>query len=242
MSEAFSRTAILIWSYSGAERQLAGRQRGARLLREIAMTGETAASTPHPTGRLAARRFGLLDAMILLAGLSLSLALGGHLLVLFADSLARFCRAALDRHTSLLDNWPAFWRAAHDDLRNTLWYAFQFLLGLLFGMTPAFFVVRLRRPRPPLRALVRQPGTVAALAILFGLFWVLGSIHYLFPDQLDAITAPGIAVGSTVAAAWCVLALSRGWESERGWIDRTGRLLGVAAVAAGLLGLLIDRI
>jgi hypothetical protein len=206
------------------------------------MTAETRTSTDPATAPSHCRKLGLLDAMILLAGFAVALAMGAHLLVLMADTFVRLCRAALHRSPSPLANWPSFWNATRDPLRNTLWYGLQFLFDLLFSMTPAFFIVRLRRPRPPLRALLRRPGTFAGLAIVFGLFWVTGYIHYLFPDLLDAITGPDIAVGGTVAAAWFVLALSRKWEVEPGWIDRMGRLLGAAAIAAALLGLVIFRI
>jgi hypothetical protein len=66
-------------------------------------------------------------------------------------------------------------------------------------------------------------------SMLFG--WLdrllVGQMHY----------QPGIAVavGGTVAFAWSVLALSKQWQSEPGWIDGTGRVLGTAAIAAALI-------
>jgi hypothetical protein len=33
--------------------------------------------------------------------------------------------------------------------------------------------------------------------------------------------------GQTVAVLWFALAVSGRWETDRGWIDRAGRILGV---------------
>jgi hypothetical protein len=113
---------------------------------------------------------------------------------------------------------------------------------LLFGMTPIFLILRLRRPRPTLRRLIIQPGVVAATAIVFGLFWVTGWVQIVFPDRLNSMTGPWIAVGDTVAIAWIVLAASGNWTIEPGWVDRLGVLLGAAAIGIALLGLAIYRI
>jgi hypothetical protein len=59
-------------------------------------------------------------------------------------------------------------------------------------------------------------------------------IRSVFGRLYDAMVT-AIAVGGTVALAWTVLALSRRWESEPGWVDRTGRLLGAAAIVNGAL-------
>jgi hypothetical protein len=83
---------------------------------------------------------------------------------------------------------------------------------------------------------------VAGLAMVFGLFWVMGLFHILLPDRLDSITGPWIAVGGTVAVAWLVLAVSGNWRVEPGWIDRLGVLLGATAISAALFGLVISRI
>jgi hypothetical protein len=188
------------------------------------------------------REFSLFDAMILLAGVALSLSMGAHLLVLMTWQFLGLCTAAAAHRTALFQDWSWFWSNTHDQLRNTLWYGLQVAEMFLFGMTPTFFFVRLRRHRPTLRALVRQPGTVAGLAIVFGVFWVTGFLLAVLPDTVSSIIAPGIAAGGTVAAAWGILALSRIWKSEPGWVDRMGRLLGCAAIGTALLGLIIFRI
>jgi hypothetical protein len=129
--------------------------------------------------------------------------------------------------------WTEYWGADH---------AFQLAEMFLFSMTPAFFILRLRRPRPSLRVLLRQPGTVAALAMVFGLFWGTGALLALFPERVDAMTSAPAAIGGAVAVGWGILALSRWWEPERGWVDRVGRILGCIAIGMGLLGLVIQRI
>lgn len=206
------------------------------------MAHDTAASPDRATGAIRCREFRLSDAMILLAGAALCLSGGAHLLVLLADAFGHLCRDATAHREDLIAQWPVFWRATRNGLRNTLWYGFQVAGMSLLGLTPAFLVLRLRRPRPPLRALLRQPGTVAGLAMVFGLFWGTGCLIRLFPDGVDSMTAAPAAVGGAVAAGWGVLALSRRWEPERGWVDRVGRILGCAAIGTGLLGLLIFRI
>ena len=95
--------------------------------------------------------------------------------------------------------------------------------------------MRVRRPRPPLRALLRQPGTVAGLAVTLGLIWVTGWLHLLFFGRLIDGTVTAIAVGGTVALAWACLALGWRWEAEPSWVDRMGRLLGTMAIAVGIM-------
>jgi hypothetical protein len=71
---------------------------------------------------------------------------------------------------------------------------------------------------------------------------VTGALYYVIPDKIDAFTAAPIAIGGSVVAAWCVLYLTRRWDASSGWIDRTGRLLGVAAIAAMFFCLVLYRI
>ncbi len=107
-----------------------------------------------------------------------------------------------------------------------------FLLALTLGFLP----LRLRRPRPPLRRLMCQPGMAACCAVAvvtlvdatsWAIYWAK-----LDPQNADAMLArywrghshhPGIAV----AATWLGLLLSRRWRPEPGWVDRSGRLIGV---------------
>jgi hypothetical protein len=130
-----------------------------------------AITTLDPTGGPASGQgMRLADLMIVLVGLAIALASGAHLLVLLAAEATRLAAAATAHRQHLLDNGPEFWRATHGYLRNTLSYGFQLAEAFLAAMTPVFFVLRLKRPRPALRAVVRNAGTVAGLSIIFGLF------------------------------------------------------------------------
>src|SRR5262249_50303843 len=154
----------------------------------------------------------LSDAMILVGGTALALAAGSHLLLLWADMFGRLCWEAVAHRDDLPARWPVFWAATRDSLRNTLWYGYPTAEIGFFAMTPIFYALRLRRPRPPLHDLLRQPGTVAALAMAFGLLWGTGALLTLFPSQVDSMTAAPTAVGGAVAVAWIVLALGRWWN------------------------------
>jgi hypothetical protein len=193
-------------------------------------------------GVVSCRRFGLSDAMILIAGTALCLAGGMPLFGLLSDEAGRLWAAIVTNRVHLIASPTAFWRGTHDHLRNTVWYGFQVAETFLFGLWPTFLILRLRQPRPPLRALLGQPGTVASLAMIFGLFWGTGCLLLLFPERVDSMTAAAIAVGGTVTAAWVILALSRSWESDPGWVDRLGQLLGCAAIGTAVVGMLVFRI
>ena len=133
------------------------------------------------------------------------------------------------------------WKTLRDPSSQLVSYSFQFAGTLIIGMTPIFFIVRLRRPRPPWRTLLLQPGFAAALAMVFGLFWVTGLIHILLPDRLNSFNGPGIVVGGSVAVVWIMLTLCRKWNAEPGWVDRLGRTLGALAIATAFLGLIMYR-
>jgi hypothetical protein len=116
--------------------------------------------------------------------------------------------------------------------------------------TLALFFLRLRRPRPPLRRLLRQPGAAACTAVLIVL--AIRTINLILVLGAGAIVAPGrrlmeniglfledifqmgeevvevpAGIGCAVAAVWAVQILSAQWRAEPSWIDRLGRLLGL---------------
>lgn len=66
-----------------------------------------------------------------------------------------------------------------------LWYTFQLVEATLLRMTPAFLLIRLRRPRPPFPSHLRQPGTVLGLAVGLGLDTAEG--HGAPPDGSSLI-------------------------------------------------------
>jgi hypothetical protein len=133
-------------------------------------------------------------------------------------------------------------------------------IALLLTWTPALLALRLRRPRPVLRRLVRQPG-VAALAAATTVLAVgaldtaIVAIVRLIRVTASSQTGPRMRVprppdptwwigplahfvpliGFAVIGAWVLLALSGRRRPDPGWIDRLGRLLGVAWVALSLV-------
>jgi hypothetical protein len=46
----------------------------------------------------------------------------------------------------------------------------------------------------------------------------------------------------SVAAAWATLRLVGGWESEKGWIDRLGRLLGLYWIIYPILAWIVETV
>ena len=120
--------------------------------------------------------------------------------------------------------------------KDMLNFAVGLLTGPLLGLTLAMLMLRLRQPRPPLVTLLRQPGFVACLAAPLGVF-VFIEANYLGGDFRPHPTVAGLILG-----AWAILAVSRRWEAEAGWIDRLGRLVGAAWLALAFFGLVERRI
>jgi hypothetical protein len=95
------------------------------------------------------------------------------------------------------------------------------VLPLLMFETLAVLALRLFRPHPEWRALVRQPGAVgcgAALLTMVGIPWMA---------NFGVSFSPAV-VGGAVGAGWIALAVGRAWRAEPSWVDRAGRFLGSA--------------
>lgn len=112
--------------------------------------------------------------------------------------------------------------------KDLLNFASGLLSGPLIGLTLAMICLRLMRPRPPLFVLLRQPGFVACLAAPLGVVTFL-EVNYVGGDVRPV---PMIAVLTLVA--WAILAASRRWEADPGWIDRLGRLAGAGCLTLAL--------
>ncbi len=176
-------------------------------------------SGSHHSRSKPSRRFTVLDEMILV--------------VLFAAGIVvtgAFWESDLRQFTSFRPAQLWGWEVLD-------WAPF-FLLGLfpryIALAMPALFVMRLRRPRPSLRKLSRQPGCVAcaagSAALLAGGLLVLS--WTLFREdprmRLEAPSWPAVEsyVAAAVLAAWAALLLGGRWRSEPTWIDRAGRVCG----------------
>jgi hypothetical protein len=142
----------------------------------------------------------------------------------------------------------------------TIWAAILAVLPVPILWSIALFGLRLRRPRPALRRLVREPGFVAAgavtlvVAVRLAGFLVLiartfgrttlGALYDVwamsfFRGPIGVATlynsayfaSSAIGTSMAVAAVWLLLAASGRWRSEPGWLDGLGRVLGTFWIA-----------
>jgi hypothetical protein len=103
---------------------------------------------------------------------------------------------------------------------------------LVFTLMLALIPLRLRRPRPNLSTLLRQPGFAACCA---------GAAAFAAGVLMTFMTRNSMSNGYTafyfwascaswgdsmVPGAWLFLALSGRWRAKADWIDRLGRVLG----------------
>jgi hypothetical protein len=102
------------------------------------------------------------------------------------------------------------------------------LLNFLFFLLPAFLILRLKRPRAPLRSMIAQPGFAACTAPI-AFFLAFLPLELCAPSglarQVMEITAQVLLVAA-VPLAWASLIATRRWDPEPSWIDRMGRILG----------------
>jgi hypothetical protein len=208
-------------------------------MRAFGMTGKMANTRVPAAATTRGRKFGVYDLMISIGGIALWLTFGEHKLAILLQQFTCLCHSiaayvgfvparSYGPPQFLMSSMSNYWS-------SVLWYGVQVSVLLILIVTPVFLLMRVRRPRPPLRALLRQPGTLAALAVTFGLIWVTGWLHLLFFGRINDGTVTAIAVGGTVALAWTCLALGRWWQAEPSWVDRMGRLLGALAIAVGAI-------
>ena len=183
------------------------------------------------------RKFGIFDSMVSIGGIALLLTYGTREFTILFQQLKTLC-IAIAAYFHLISALPYgprkfLMQCISNSWSGLLWYGIQTSELLVLTITPVFLLMRARKPRQPFRALLTQPGTVAGLAVTFGFFWVTGWLHRLFFGRINDRTATAIAVGGTVALSWACLALTRKWRDEQSWVDRTGRMLGAAAIAVG---------
>ena len=102
------------------------------------------------------------------------------------------------------------------------------LLCFLFFLLPAFVILRLKRPRTPLRSLICQPGFAACAAPCAVFLASLPFALVAYSGLAGRVIADGSRVVLVAAAplAWVSLIATRRWCPERSWIDRLGRILG----------------
>jgi hypothetical protein len=160
------------------------------------------------------RRFGLGDAMILIVALALGLALAGPAFMIIADGI----RSAPRNHFRTLAGAVQLGR-----FLNII------VLNFLFFFIPACLILRLRRPRPPLRTLIHQPGFAACAAPVAVVLAYLPLALFAPSGLAGQVTEIGVQAlpVAAVPLAWLSLIATRRWDPEPSWIDRLGRILGV---------------
>jgi hypothetical protein len=153
-----------------------------------------------------ARRFGLLDAVVLMAALAL------------AFYLVRIClyeTAPILKHRSALRLSFAV-RITHD--------VYAACIAALGG---AMIVLRLRRPRPRLMDVLRQPGFAGCIAstLVFGT-----CILSTMPNQdvSSVLFLASIANAYVITGVWFAVLYANFWHPEHGWIDRMARVVCVS--------------
>jgi hypothetical protein len=175
------------------------------------------------------RPFTLGDAMIFIIGLALGLAVARPAISLIVDAV----RSDHGWRVGTLARVVSLGRMCNIVLLN-------FLVFLL----PSILIARLRRPLPPLRAIACQPGFMVCalpLAVVVGalplsLFAFSGLTAYVIE------TAGLVLVVGAAPVSWVVLKLTHRWRPEPGWIDRTGRVLGVLWMVVMPAHLLLIRL
>ncbi|AGA28541.1 hypothetical protein [Singulisphaera acidiphila] len=176
------------------------------------------------------RRFNLGDLMILTIAVAVSLAPAVKVVSSIAESFAKLPPSG--RSLWYYDDFVWWWAGVVSRVGPRSWVisgVVQLLLCLFTPLAPALVVARLRRPRPPLRLIACQPGFVACalicLALLVGMELTILRIGLVPPPVLMVIP------GALVITAWSILAARRQWRRERSWVDRAGRIVGMAWIA-----------
>lgn len=175
------------------------------------------------------RRFSIADAMLLVAGTAVGIVWTKYWLLWSRDSY----EAGLAGLTRF---------AQHFRLARWLTEA---LSCCILSLSGAWMAVRLRKPRPSIRQLSRQPGFVAATAALAAFAvntffhiadWMTGIIQVFDAPRWSLmwwkdVWANSLALNpqsfcAPVAVAWLLLAIRGRWRREPGWIDKMGIALG----------------
>jgi hypothetical protein len=178
----------------------------------------------------APRRFTLVDAMVLVAGVAVSFVL-------------------IREYVAYLDKRHVVETIPHDWSFATIWrfatLVSATLAPLAVSLCLGLWVLRLLKPRPDRIRLFRQPGMVACTATIIETsllaFKVLLGEVYLRKRGMPLPELHGLWIsrlpwnGEVVAVVWRVLWLSGSWRPEPSWIDRSGRVLGAYWITSGVL-------
>jgi hypothetical protein len=191
------------------------------------------------------RQFTLVDAMAFVAAMAVACGLtlwidrasGGFMSWCMPELLAkhpRYSKSPLDHSFYLTD------------LVGGEVVALSCLSLPFFAILTLFIVpIRLFNPRPRFHHLVRQPGTMAAIAASFGIviailqvtFTLLFAIDGMLDSYLFLLAVLGGVAsypGMAVFFVWMTLLLGGRWRAEPDWVDRVGRVCGTYWMIMGL--------
>ena len=137
----------------------------------------------------------------------------------------------------------------------SFWYAVEIVveLGTLFGIpllvswTPACLLIQLLKPRPRWHRLRRRPGFVVCLlpslvgaiavvltaACVWLLIWTPGGASQDPYGRILLVVST--LSGSLVLSSWATMKLCGVWHARPTWVDRLGRMTGVAWVGLGMM-------
>ena len=114
-----------------------------------------------------------------------------------------------------IPTWQSYIGIAQSGLALSLWL-----------VTMAYLVMRLLRPRPRVSDLIRQPGM-----LFLGLMIGFGIVLMLLSTLVPLVPWTNVIIGLALGIAWLAACRRYRAYAELGWIEGTGRLVGVGWVA-----------
>jgi hypothetical protein len=194
---------------------------------------------------LRVRRMTLVDAMVLVAAAAVGFAV---VQVVFKVLVGGSPWVPENLFVFSAQGWTAF------DVVVRATDLLALILPIVAAWTVSVPVLRLRKPRRRWRQVASEPGTVACLAALAATIWsALASAFALALDfslprgqqapTIDwfywlrrwVINRVFVDIGLAVTITWMILAASGRWRRAGDWLDRLGRVLGIAWLIIGLV-------
>jgi hypothetical protein len=180
--------------------------------------------TNSAAGPKPVRRFNLGDGLVLMMGVAISLAL--LMPTPWISRIVPRVRFAFEacRALSGASPWPSAALSRADLIRlaalGLVTEFNQFIDSLLIGATLVVPIVRLRRPRPAIPEVLRQPGFAICLAVIS--IALLGiDVSWAFSIQIPLV----FRLATSIVLIWPLAGLAP-WRPEPSWVDRLGRAVG----------------
>ncbi len=188
------------------------------------------------------RRFTLLDAVALIAAFAVGQR--GYMAVM-----------AIYSATSVSSPGQVLWSIQSRGLLTLPYHVlfwFEVAAPMLLSLAATLLVLRRVSPRPEPSRLARQPGAVAISAAFLGAAFVFAawglvgypllragklvaagvSLSTQYPVILRVMFFSMVASGALIAGGWGNLLLNGSSSGDSDWIERSGRILGVAWLLA----------